>query len=324
MTGSTPPAEPRQPAGSRAVVELRPVDDAALQRLAALAVGDADPADVMPPGWTPGDISAFFDFYVGFRADSFEIVHHGDTVGFTRLTPEGETGLWVARSARGRGIGVAAVREVVDQAVLRRIPVVTARTTTANTAALSVLRRAGAALEVDGERVTARLGVPLEPPTDLADPVDLLVRYLDFYRATVLRKLDGLTDEQLRTSRVPSGWSPLGLVKHLAYVELRWLRWGFDGEEIARPYGDPDVEHAEFVVDGETADQVRTFYLEQCARSREIVAAARLDDRMARWRVETLPTPTLAWILFHLLQEYARHVGHLDVVRELTDGVTGQ
>ncbi|MEJ2856193.1 MULTISPECIES: GNAT family N-acetyltransferase [unclassified Saccharothrix] len=309
---------------SRVVVELRPVDDAGLQRLAAVAMSDADPSDVMPPDWTPGDMSSLLDFYDGFRADSFEIVQHGDTVGFTRITPEGETGLWVARSARGRGVGVAALRAVVDQAVLRRIPVVTARTTTANTAALSVLRRAGAVVEVDGEQVTARVGVPLEPPTDLADPVDLLLQYLDFYRATVLRKLDGLTDEQLRTSRVPSGWSPLGLVKHLAYVELRWLRWGFDGEDVAQPYGDPDVERAEFVVDGDTADEVRAFYLAQCERSREITAAARLDDRMARWRVPTLPTPTLAWILFHLLQEYARHVGHLDVVRELTDGVTGQ
>lgn len=213
---------------------------------------------------------------------------------------------------------------MVDQAVVRRIPTVVAETTTANAAALSVLRRAGATLTVDGERVTGRLGVPIEPPTDLADPVELLLQYLDYYRATVLRKLEGLTDEQLRTSRVPSGWSPLGLVKHLAYVELRWMRWGFTGEEIAQPWGDPDVERAEFVVDGDTADEVRAFYLEQCARSREIVAAARLDDRMARWRVTTLPTPTLAWVLFHLLQEYARHVGHLDVVRELTDGVVGQ
>ncbi|WP_309110928.1 DinB family protein [Saccharothrix sp.] len=306
------------------MIELRPVDEDGLHRLAALAVSDADPADVMPPGWTPGDRSGVLDFYRGFQADSFEIVQRGDTVGFIRLTPTGETGLWVARSARGRGVGLAALRSVVDQAVVRRIPTVVAETTTANAAALSVLRRAGATLTVDGERVTGRLGVPIEPPTDLADPVELLLQYLDYYRATVLRKLEGLTDEQLRTSRVPSGWSPLGLVKHLAYVELRWMRWGFTGEEIAQPWGDPDVERAEFVVDGDTADEVRAFYLEQCARSREIVAAARLDDRMARWRVTTLPTPTLAWVLFHLLQEYARHVGHLDVVRELTDGVVGQ
>ncbi|GAA0221935.1 hypothetical protein GCM10010492_20080 [Saccharothrix mutabilis subsp. mutabilis] len=306
------------------MIDLRPLDDEGLRRLAALAVSDADPADVMPPDWTPGDVSALLDFYRGFQAHSYEIVRRGDTVGFIRLTPRGETGLWVARSARGQGVGLGALRAVLDHAVVRRIPVVTAETTSANTAAVSLLRRAGAVLDVDGDRVTGRLGVPLEPPTDLADPVELLVRYLDYYRATVLRKLEGLTDEQLRTSRVPSGWSPLGLVKHLAYVELRWMRWGFTGEEVDRPYGDPDVERAEFVVDGDTVEDVRAFYLEQCARSREIAAAARLEDRMARWRVETLPTPTLAWILFHLLQEYARHVGHLDVVRELTDGVVGQ
>jgi hypothetical protein len=79
---------------------------------------------------------------------------------------------------------------------------------------------------------------PPEPPETLTDPRELLVGYLDWYRDAVLRKLDGLGEEELRRSRLPSGWTPLALLKHLAGVERRWFRWGFAGERV----GDPDVE----------------------------------------------------------------------------------
>ncbi|KOX24600.1 Mini-circle protein [Saccharothrix sp. NRRL B-16348] len=152
----------------------------------------------------------------------------------------------------------------------------------------------------------------------------MLLAYLDFYRDTVLRKIDGMAEDELRTSRLPTGWAPLALVKHLAHVELRWLRWCFRGEEIAHPRGNPDVDRAEWVLEpGDTVESVRGFYIEQCARSREIAAEAALTDRAARWDLPEVPRATLAWILFHLLQEYARHAGHLDVARELSDGVVG-
>jgi hypothetical protein len=168
--------------------------------------------------------------------------------------------------------------------------------------------------------------VPAEPSGDLSDPRELLVAYLDFYRQTVLRKLDGLSEEELRTSRLPSGWTPLELLKHLAGVERRWLRWGFAAEPVERPWVEDGPDGRWRVGPDETAGDVRTLFLDECARSRRIVAAAGLDEvaRTGGRFQPPDPPPTLAWILFHLLQEYARHAGHLDVARELADGRVGE
>ncbi|MGW2023388.1 DinB family protein [Streptomyces decoyicus] len=167
-----------------------------------------------------------------------------------------------------------------------------------------------------------------EPPVTLTSPSDLLTGYLDFYRDAVLRKVEGMSDAELRNSRLPTGWSPLGLFKHLACVELRWLQWGFSGEHIEEPWAEfkerPGPWH---VASGETFEDVKEFFQETCARSRAIVAAARLEDRAATLGGKVPADedrPTLIWILFHLLQEYARHVGHLDIARELADGVVGE
>jgi Protein of unknown function (DUF664) len=166
-----------------------------------------------------------------------------------------------------------------------------------------------------------------EPPNTLTDPRELLLAYLDYYRATVLRKLDGMSDGDLRRSRLPSGWTPLELLKHLAFVERRWIRWGFSAEQVDQPWGDEDPDTGRWQVrDDESADEVRALFLDQCARSREIVAGAALGD-IARSGGRFNPPehqPALSWILFHVLQEYARHAGHLDIVRELTDGATGE
>jgi uncharacterized damage-inducible protein DinB len=163
-----------------------------------------------------------------------------------------------------------------------------------------------------------------EPPASLSDPAELLAAYLDFYRSVVLRKLDGLSDAELRSSRLPSGWTPLELLKHLAYVELRWLRWGFAGENFADPWGDNGPDGNWHVPDEQTPAAVRDFFLAQCDHSRTIVARSQLTDVAAiGGRFDTEP-PTLSWILFHVLQEYTRHAGQLDVVRELADGSVGE
>jgi Protein of unknown function (DUF664) len=167
----------------------------------------------------------------------------------------------------------------------------------------------------------------VEPPNTLTDPRELLLAYLDYYRAAVLRKLDGMAEEDLRRSRLPSGWTPLELLKHLAFVERRWFRWGFNAEQVNPVWGEwhPDNGGKWFVAPAETADEIRALFLAQCARSREIVAGAQLQDTARAGGRFNPPDhqPALVWILFHVLQEYARHVGHLDVVRELTDGATG-
>ncbi|AZS75548.1 Mini-circle protein [Streptomyces lydicus] len=167
-----------------------------------------------------------------------------------------------------------------------------------------------------------------EPPVTLTSPYDLLTGYLDFYRETVLRKLEGMSDAELRNSRIPTGWSPLGLFKHLACVELRWMQWGFKGEHIEEPWAEFKNGSGPWHLEpGETFADVKEFFQEQCARSRAIVAAARLEDQAASLGGKVpadADRPTLIWILFHLLQEYARHVGHLDIARELADGAVGE
>jgi hypothetical protein len=167
---------------------------------------------------------------------------------------------------------------------------------------------------------------PPEPPETLADPRELLTAYLDYYREAILRKLDGMPDEELRRSRLPSGWTPLELLKHLAGVERRWFRWGFAAERLESPWMEQSADGRWQVGAEETADEVRARFLDECTRSRRIVAGARLDDvsRSGGRFNPPDPHPTLIWILFHVLQEYARHAGHLDVVRELADGTVGE
>lgn len=169
-----------------------------------------------------------------------------------------------------------------------------------------------------------------EPPLSLADPHELLEGYLDFYRSTLLRKAEGLSEERLRSAVLPSGWTPLELIRHLTHVEQRWLCWGFEAEDVPEPWGDRgqagSAEDRWHVPEGMSVAGVLAEFAAQRARSREISAKARLDQRArvgGRFETEA-ETPTLAWTLFHLLQEYARHVGHLDVVVELAGAGTGE
>ncbi|MHA6758011.1 mycothiol transferase [Streptacidiphilus sp. PAMC 29251] len=76
-----------------------------------------------------------------------------------------------------------------------------------------------------------------KPDRSQADPAALLLGFLDYYRSAVARKIEGLSEEELRTSRLPSGWSPLQLLNHLVYMERRWLVWGFLAEPIPSPSG---------------------------------------------------------------------------------------
>jgi hypothetical protein len=169
-----------------------------------------------------------------------------------------------------------------------------------------------------------------EPPRSLADPRELLDAYLDYYRAALLRKLGGLSEEELRSSRLPSGWTPLELLVHLTWVERRWFQWGYAGDPLPQPWGDrgPDGGPRDRwqVPAGEPTDAVIAAFTAECARSRATVAGVPLAQRAATGGRFATPADaaTVAWILLHVLQEYARHLGHLDVVRELSDGVIGE
>jgi uncharacterized damage-inducible protein DinB len=149
------------------------------------------------------------------------------------------------------------------------------------------------------------------------------VGYLDYFRSRILAKVEGLPEAELRQSRLPSGWTPLQLVKHLAFVELRWLEWGFEGREVANPWGDVELERWT-VPEEETRDQLLASLRTQGERSRAVIAHNDLADigrPGPRWN--GADPPTLERILFHLVQEYARHLGHLDIVVELVDGTVG-
>jgi uncharacterized damage-inducible protein DinB len=164
-----------------------------------------------------------------------------------------------------------------------------------------------------------------DPPVGVSEPRELLLGYLDWYRQALLRKIAGLSDRQFRTPVDPLGWSPLGMVKHLGWVERRWMRWGFAAEEVLAylPGGDA-VEWS--VPAEESTDSVMSAYADEVRWSRSLAAGADLlQPARIGGRFKTAEhAPTLGRILFHLLQEYARHVGQLDVARELIDGATGE
>jgi uncharacterized damage-inducible protein DinB len=164
-----------------------------------------------------------------------------------------------------------------------------------------------------------------EPPKSLEDLREILLQQLSYYRASLLAKLDGLSDDQLTASILPSGWSPLELLKHLVFVERRWMQWGFAAEQISDPWGDHDPDSEGWLLESDDTLVALTERLRAVAASTNAIGGkGELTDRaMLGGRFSSDP-PTLGWILAHLLQEYARHVGHLDVVRELIDGAVGE
>ena len=169
------------------------------------------------------------------------------------------------------------------------------------------------------------MSLPFPSPTvPRSSRADTLSAYLDYFRSVVLDKLDGLDVAELRTSRLPSGWTPLELLQHLVFVERRWLVWGFLGQPMADPWGDQRDGRWHVADDVRPADLVAALH-DQAAVSRQIVADHALDEvgrPGERW--SGAPPATLERVLLHLVQEYARHAGHLDIVRELADGRTGE
>lgn len=163
-----------------------------------------------------------------------------------------------------------------------------------------------------------------EPTTPQDDRGEVLLGYLDYFRAVVAEKVTGLEEVDVRRSLLPSGWTPLELVHHLVHVERRWLDWGFEGEAVDDPWADQkDGRWA--VPDALSTGDVLSMLRERGRLTRAVVSRHALADAGApgeRWRGES--PATLERVLLHLLQEYARHVGHLDVVRELCDGTTGE
>ena len=169
------------------------------------------------------------------------------------------------------------------------------------------------------------MSVPFpEPTTAVRSRAEVFLGYLDYFRSRVVSKLEALPGGELRASWLPSGWAPIELLKHLAYVELRWLEWGFEGRDVADPWAD-NRDGRWYVASGETLDGLVAALHAQAARTRAVVEShdlAEIGQPGDRW--DGADPATLERILFHLLQEYARHAGHLDIACELAGGQTGE
>ena len=155
----------------------------------------------------------------------------------------------------------------------------------------------------------------------------MLVAWLEFHRETLAVKCEGLTPDQLRERSVPpSSLSLLGLVRHMAEVERGWFRNVLDGQDLPGRYFTEDNPDGEFD-DVDTADPDEAFasWRVECAIARDIVAkAVSLEDTGSKIRKGEERVYSLRWILIHMIEEYARHNGHADLLRERIDGVTGE
>lgn len=161
-------------------------------------------------------------------------------------------------------------------------------------------------------------GIPMD------GEMEALLAALDAQRAHVLGALDGLSEDQLRRPVLPSGWTALGLLNHLALdVEHYWFRCILNGESLdffaPGPRGEADAWQVE---DGVSAADVVALYRAEAARATEIIAAAvpetqplQRDPHWGDWQLENARA-----VMLHVITETACHAGHLDAVRELVDG----
>lgn len=149
---------------------------------------------------------------------------------------------------------------------------------------------------------------------------EMLRAALDRHRDVVLWKLEGLGDQQVRAAMVPSGTSLLGLVKHLAAVEYGWFCETFGRPAEPLPFDEDDPEADLRIEPGETTADVLAFYGRARAAADRVIEELPLEEAGTSW---TGAAVTLRWVLIHMIEEVARHAGHLDILRELADGATG-
>ncbi|WP_326698146.1 DinB family protein [Streptomyces sp. NBC_01754] len=155
----------------------------------------------------------------------------------------------------------------------------------------------------------------------------MLESWLDFHRETLEVKCRGLDDRQLRTaSAEPSRMTLLGLVQHAAEVERNWFQRVFAGLDVKPVY--PGNTDGFTLSPRRGLDEATAVWRREIARGREVIAQASLDDAGKLSDAEAAlvgggPGLSLRWILVHMIEEYARHNGHADLLRERIDGVTG-
>jgi Protein of unknown function (DUF664) len=164
-----------------------------------------------------------------------------------------------------------------------------------------------------------------------ADEATTLWSFLDYYRSILIRKAEGISEAQARITLGPSDLTLIGLVRHMAEVERGWFRRRFMDIECERLYrGDAssgsDRDADLHPADSDTVDDALRDLREEIDFARSSTTRVPMDtlakantasNRIPGWR------PTLRWILVHMIEEYARHCGHADLLREAADGTTG-
>ncbi|OKK06065.1 Mini-circle protein [Streptomyces sp. CB03234] len=161
-----------------------------------------------------------------------------------------------------------------------------------------------------------------EPPL-VGEERAMLRAFLDYHRATLAMKCEGLSDEDLRRrSMPPSTLSLLGLVRHMAEVERAWFRRTINGEDVPLVWSPTDDYQAAYDPTGSTRSEAFAAWEAEVAHARRIEkSAASLDvtGHNARWNIDV----SLRHVMLHLIHEYARHNGHADFLREGIDGTVG-
>ncbi|MEP7046323.1 MAG: DinB family protein [Ilumatobacteraceae bacterium] len=169
----------------------------------------------------------------------------------------------------------------------------------------------------------------VDPPAQAGEP-EMLCAFLDYYRATLMLKAEGLSDEQARTASVPpSDLNIMGLIRHMSEVERNWFQRWFVKADAPGIYGDdddPDEDRDMHPGPHDTLADAIAVYQREIQISRDIAAAA-APDAPAAHVGESVHwagfNPSMRWILIHMIEEYARHGGHADLIRECLDGAVG-
>ncbi|WP_066040012.1 DinB family protein [Herbiconiux solani] len=150
---------------------------------------------------------------------------------------------------------------------------------------------------------------------------ETLEGFLDFQRASVVWKATGLSDADAARRLLPSLTTVSGLIRHLADVERSWFREDLDGQQnVPFRYSDADPDGEFRVTEADSLAEVIADYEAACQESREVAARYDLDAPSAARDGRF----SLRWIILHMTEETARHLGHLDILRELLDGATGE
>jgi uncharacterized damage-inducible protein DinB len=155
----------------------------------------------------------------------------------------------------------------------------------------------------------------IKPPRLASGEAETLRALLQYQRESLVRKVAGLDDAAARWSPVGSGTSLLWLVKHMARAEVTWIAHRFAGRDVVSPADQPEP--------GDTVESVTAAYRDGWQQTDATAFAGTSLDDLCR-RPDADPPVSLRWVLMHLLEETARHAGHADILRELTDGRTGR